>query len=259
MKPDNTEKINKTIQENNAIPLFYIESGSRLWRMASPDSDFDVRGFHLPSKKDYFDFKKRRDVIEKMDGDFDFSSFTLDKMFGLLSKSNATIFEWIRSDIVYLNEFPSWKDFQLGLIANIDFRALFYHYLYLAANTYELMASDKKFTYKTALYCIRGILSAKMALEQALPPLIIHDLFNEVGSDNSIVQIGQNCHLNKKDQSEKQPVTESERDSLLQNLRENIEALKKETMKSTNDPKKISDFLTDFSLSLKNKYYSGAE
>jgi len=44
------QEIEKLFQQRQDIPLFYIESGSRLWGMASPDSDYDVRGFHLPSK-----------------------------------------------------------------------------------------------------------------------------------------------------------------------------------------------------------------
>ncbi|NAR52291.1 hypothetical protein GPS64_16885 [Acinetobacter haemolyticus] len=48
-------EIEKLFQQRQDIPLFYIESGSRLWGMASPDSDYDVRGFHLPSKDQYFD------------------------------------------------------------------------------------------------------------------------------------------------------------------------------------------------------------
>ena len=54
----NIEKnIQQLFEERQDIPLFYIESGSRLWGMVSPDSDYDVRGFHLPSKDQYFDYK----------------------------------------------------------------------------------------------------------------------------------------------------------------------------------------------------------
>ncbi|MFW1808393.1 DNA polymerase beta superfamily protein [Acinetobacter ursingii] len=60
-------EIEKLFQQRQDIPLFYIESGSRLWGMASPDSDYDVRGFHLPSKDQYFDYKKHRDLIEIME------------------------------------------------------------------------------------------------------------------------------------------------------------------------------------------------
>ena len=92
----NIEKnIQQLFEERQDIPLFYIESSSRLWGIASPDSDYDVRSFHLPSKDQYFDYKKYRDLIEIMDGDFDFASYDLDKMFGLLAKSNP---RWHKSD-----------------------------------------------------------------------------------------------------------------------------------------------------------------
>ncbi len=87
------KKIEDIFKIKEEQPLFYIESGSRLWGVASPDSDYDVRGFHLQSKQQYFDFKKHRDIIEIMDGDLDFVSYDIDKMFGLLSKSNPTVFE----------------------------------------------------------------------------------------------------------------------------------------------------------------------
>ncbi|GAA4999593.1 hypothetical protein GCM10023206_00670 [Acinetobacter puyangensis] len=103
------QEIQNLFQCRDDTPLFYIESGSRLWGMASPDSDYDVRGFHLPSKAQYYDYRKHRDLIEIMDGDFDFVSYDLDKMFGLLAKSNPTVLEWVRAHIVYLNDFPEWE------------------------------------------------------------------------------------------------------------------------------------------------------
>ena len=127
-----TEEINSLFENRPEHPLFYIESGSRLWGIASPDSDFDVRGFHLQPKSQYFDFKKHRDLIEIMDGDFDFVSYEIDKMFGLLAKSNPTVFEWIRAHIIYFNKLPNWTETQKAIISNFDFKALYYHYLSLA-------------------------------------------------------------------------------------------------------------------------------
>jgi predicted nucleotidyltransferase len=142
------QEIDKLFKDIEEIPLFYIESGSRLWGVASPDSDYDVRGFHLQSKRQYFDFKKHRDIIEVMDGDFDFVSYDIDKMFGLLVKSNPTVFEWIRANIVYFNELPDWTTFQQDVITNFDFKALFHHYISLAKGNINLMETGKKFNLK---------------------------------------------------------------------------------------------------------------
>ena len=184
-------------------PLFYIESGSRLWGIASPDSDFDVRGFHLQSKRQYFDFKEHRDIIEVMDGDFDFVSYDIDKMFGLLVKSNPTVFEWVRANIVYFNELPDWTTFQQDVITNFDFKALFHHYISLAKGNINLMETGKKFTYKTAFYCIRGLLSAELATRQIIPELLIDDLFKQFDHDNEVLKIAKDSLERKKQQAEK--------------------------------------------------------
>lgn len=180
------ENLFRNIEEK---PLFYVESGSRLWGIASPDSDFDVRGFHLQSKKQYFDFKKHRNIIELIDGDFDFVSYDLDKMFGLLLKSNPTVLEWLRANIVYFNEFPDWANFQKEVIANLDFKTMFHHYLSLVKGHINLMETGKKFTYKVAFYGIRGLLSADLASRQVIPELLIDNLFGQFEQENEVLKI----------------------------------------------------------------------
>jgi len=67
--------------------------------------------------------------------------------------------------------------FFLVLIENIDYKSLFYHYISLAKGNVNLMESGKKFTYKTAFYCIRGLLSAELSSRQIIPELLINHLF----------------------------------------------------------------------------------
>lgn len=237
------------------IPLFYVESGSRLWGIASPDSDFDVRGFHLQSRRQYYDFKKHRDIIEISDGDFDFVSYDLDKMFGLLAKSNPTVFEWIRADIVYFNELPHWTVFRQDLIANIDFKALFHHYMSLAKGNMSLMDSGKKFTYKTAFYCIRGLLSADLATRKFIPALLIDDLFKQFEKDNEVLKIAQNSLERKKQQTEKQEVPEREKQIILPAIKKFAEQLENMTPESSNNRNKLERVLTDYCFDLKSVFY----
>lgn len=42
---------NNLFTNREEIPLFYVESVSKLWGINSPDSAYDVRGFHIQSKE----------------------------------------------------------------------------------------------------------------------------------------------------------------------------------------------------------------
>ena len=249
------QEIDNLFKDIDEKPLFYIESGSRLWGIASPDSDYDVRGFHLQSKQQYFDFKKHRDIIEVMDGDFDFVSYDIDKMFGLLVKSNPTVFEWIRANIIYFNELPDWTIFQQDVIANFDFKALFHHYISLAKGNINLMETGKKFTYKTAFYCIRGLLSADLATRQIIPELLIDDLFKQFDNDNDVLKIAKDSLERKKSQKEKEEVLESDKQKILNAIKEFTSKLELKAPDSSNNRQKLESVLTDYSFNLKIKFY----
>lgn len=249
------QKIDNLFKDLEEKPLFYIESGSRLWGIASPDSDFDVRGFHLQSKNQYFDFKKHRDIIEVMDGDFDFVSYDVDKMFGLLLKSNPTVFEWIRAHIIYFNELPDWEKFQKNVVENFDFKSLFHHYISLAKGNVNLMETGKKFTYKTVFYCIRGLLSADLATRKIIPELLIDDLFNQFEKENDVLKIAKNSLERKKQQTEKEEVIERDKQIILSAIKDFTKQLEIITPESSNNRDKLERILKEYSFNLKAEFY----
>lgn len=249
------QEIQNLFKERDDIPLFYIESGSRLWGMASPNSDYDVRGFHLPSKAQYYDYRKYRDLIEIMDGDFDFVSFDLNKMFGLLAKSNPTVLEWVRAHIVYFNEFPEWDKFSDGLLERIDYKALYYHYLSLAKGGMHVMQTADKFTYKKVFYSIRGLISAELASQQIMPELLITQLFEQIEIKDPLRHWAQDYLEIKKQQKEKAQVSEYEQQYILKLLNDKIEALNQRTIEPTNNLEKLQQYLTEYSFNLKQHFY----
>jgi len=249
------KRIDKVFAISVEIPLFYVESGSRLWGIASPDSDYDVRGFHLQTKKQYFDFKKHRDIIEIMDGDFDFVSYDIDKMFGLLAKSNATVFEWIRANIIYLNHLPEWSALQKNIIGNIDFKALFHHYISLAKGSFHLIETGRNFTYKKTFYCIRGLLSAELASEKIIPELLIDHLFDQFEMENDVLKIAKESLEKKKQQNEKDELTESDKSRITAAIKNYIDQLGQKTVENSNNRSKLESVLTDYSFNLKSQFY----
>ncbi len=247
--------IQKIFEITNDIPLFYVESGSRLWGIASPDSDYDVRGFHLQSKHHYFDFKPHRDIIEVMDGDFDFVSYDIDKMFGLLSKSNPTVFEWVRAHIIYFNALPDWQKLQADIVANFDFKALFHHYISLSKSQLHLMENDKLFTYKKTFYCIRGLLSADLATRQIIPALLIDDLFNQFETENAILRIAKESLERKKQKMEKESIPENEKRAILLAVHQFVDELANKAPESSKNRHVLDSVLSAYSIKLKSELY----
>ena len=83
--------------------LFAIESGSRAWGFASPDSDFDVRFVYARPRDWYLSLKPGRDVIElPLIGDDDINGWDIQKALNLALKPNPVLLEWLSSPIRYI-------------------------------------------------------------------------------------------------------------------------------------------------------------
>ena len=96
-------ELKKIEAEYNVKILLAVESGSRAWGFASPDSDYDVRFIYIRPKEDYLRLEDVRDVIElPINDDLDINGWDLQKALRLLYRSNPTLFEWFSSPIVYM-------------------------------------------------------------------------------------------------------------------------------------------------------------
>ena len=102
--------IQKEIQENlNAIEnqydvkiLLAVESGSRAWGFASPDSDYDVRFIYVHRAEEYLRIDTMKDVIEwQLDEVLDINGWDLRKALLAFGKGNPNVMEWANSPIIY--------------------------------------------------------------------------------------------------------------------------------------------------------------
>lgn len=71
----------REIEETEQVTVLYaVESGSRTWDFASPDSDFDVRFIYMRQRKDYLRLETVRDVLEyPIDDTWDVSGWDVKK------------------------------------------------------------------------------------------------------------------------------------------------------------------------------------
>lgn len=167
----------KQIEKDRQVKiLFAVESGSRLWRMSSKDSDYDVRFVFVQPIENYLSVKN--DITTNAvisctfeHGLIDMSGFDIFKYCKLLLKSNPSVIEWIQSDILYYGKKPA----NLQKIALREFNptALYYHYKSMCKYNYQkYLASKQEVTYKKYLYAMRGLVNAKYVQKTGeLPPI----------------------------------------------------------------------------------------
>lgn len=158
--------------------LYACESGSRAWGFASPDSDYDVRFIYTRSAADYLSIRERRDVIEvPVNEVLDISGWDIRKGLQLYLKSNAPLYEWLQSPIVYM-ETGGFKE-ELVMLAATYFsnRAGCHHYLSMAKNTFENDLQKETVRIKKYFYALRPLLSALWIVErESIPPMTFDQL-----------------------------------------------------------------------------------
>lgn len=64
MREEIKAQLRRIEEEQNIKMLLAVESGSRAWGFASPDSDYDARFVYIRRPEDYLRLDAVRDVIE---------------------------------------------------------------------------------------------------------------------------------------------------------------------------------------------------
>jgi len=171
------QKLNEIEQKENVKILHCIESGSRAWGFASPDSDYDVRFVYVRPKEYYLRLDKTRDVIEwQLDDTLDINGWDIQKTLRLLHKSNPTVFEWDNSPIVYKSS-DEWEKVRALINEYFSPKAGLYHYLSTAKTNYRDYLKGDKVRLKKYFYVLRPLLACRYILDKGQPPPM---LFSEL-------------------------------------------------------------------------------
>lgn len=178
-KEDLDKKLSELEKSENIRILHCIESGSRAWGFASPDSDYDVRFIYVRPKEFYLRLDKTRDVIEwQLDDVWDINGWDLSKALRLLHKSNPTMFEWDSSPIVYRTT-EEWQSLD-GLINDcFCSRPGAWHYLSMAKGNYREYLRGEEVRLKKYFYVLRPILACEWIIKEGTPPPMLFSELSE--------------------------------------------------------------------------------
>lgn len=192
IRQDILHRLQRAEQEHQVRILFAIESGSRAWGFASPNSDYDVR-FVYAHPRDWYlavDLEERRDVIEyPIVDDIDLNGWDVRKALRLLWKSNPALIEWLQSPITYC-EHGDFRQQALALLPAIytSERGL-YHYRSMASKNYRGYLKQDEVPLKKYFYVLRPLLAARWIADgRGAPPMEFERLLAMLNADEAQVR-----------------------------------------------------------------------
>jgi uncharacterized protein len=178
-------QLHRTEVQHEVRVLLAIESGSRAWGFASPNSDWDVRFIYVPRLPWYLRVDAPRDVIElPISGDLDINGWELRKALALMQKCNPTLLEWLDSPLIYLQDEAAMAQFRaLGREFFMPL-ACWHHYRSMARTNYREYLQSANVKLKKYLYVLRPLLACKWIEQGRGPaPMLFQTLFDELVQD----------------------------------------------------------------------------
>lgn len=162
------------IEKDKGIQIRYAcESGSRAWGFPSPDSDFDIRFIYLHSREWYLSVNEGEDNIRVMPNDLlDGNGWDFRKFLRLMHASNSTVYEWLSSPIVYIENKPFTDGLWDLALGYFQPKKVMHHYLGIATGMLEKEFQTSEVKIKKYFYVLRPVLSAAWIAEKGSPPPI---------------------------------------------------------------------------------------
>lgn len=208
MKARIVEELERIQIEQKVRVLLAIESGSRAWGFASPDSDYDVRFIYAHPTDWYVSIAEPRDVIEAMlPGDLDLCGWDLRKTLRLFAKCNLALNEWIGSPLSYA-EAPEFRR-QLAELIPTFFNpiAAMNHYCNMAERALAENYKDGKIGIKKLFYVLRPLYACRWIEHlQTQPPTEFDQLIDTEWTDHAEQDWVKELVLRKGSAKEAQPL-----------------------------------------------------
>ena len=182
MKDAIVKALTEQAEARNCRILLAVESGSRAWGFASPDSDYDIRAVYVKPLDWYLGIEEpMSDTWEAMlPGELDVSAWDLRKALRQFQKSNASFLEWLGSPIVYSD---------CGLIGELKgmIDSVFnpthvaYHYASMFRHAMEDKAVDGTIGVKKLCYALRANAAVDWVVrKKTMPPTVFASMLEEL-------------------------------------------------------------------------------
>jgi predicted nucleotidyltransferase len=193
--PDARREIQSRLQaaqaEHDVRVLLAVESGSRAWGFASPNSDFDARFIYV-NRPDWYlsvGLEEQRDVIEyPIVDEMDINGWDLRKALRLFRSSNPGFVEWIQSPIVYATQ-GRFHDRVRELLPQVySIERGVHHYRSMAKTNFRGYLQAERVPLKKYFYVLRPLLSVRwLEREQQPAPIEFQRLLHTVDGEPGLL------------------------------------------------------------------------
>jgi hypothetical protein len=179
--------------------LYAVESGSRAWGFASPDSDWDVRFLYVHRPEWYLSIDDHKDSIEQMlPQDLDLSGWELRKALRLFRKSNPPLLEWLQSPIIYQDAYSTADQMRTMLTQFFNPKSCAYHYLSMANGNFRDYLKGDTVRLKKYFYILRPILACDWIEQKGnMPPTEFAPLLTEMVPEGALREAIENLITRK--------------------------------------------------------------
>jgi len=190
VKEEILKRLRSTEVKEGVRILMAIESGSRAWGFASPNSDYDVRFIYLREKDWYLavDLEEKRDVIEyPIVDEIDLNGWDVRKALKLYWKSNPSFVEWIQSPMIYINS-GCFREESRKILPDIySVEKGIYHYRSMAKTNYRGYLRDDMVPLKKYFYVLRPLFAIQWLEKYGSAAPIEFNKVLELLEDNELV------------------------------------------------------------------------
>lgn len=226
------QQLDRIETQHNVRILLAIESGSRAWGFASPDSDYDVRFIYYHPQSWYLSVFEQRDVIElPVDDVLDINGWDVRKALRLLWKSNAALLEWLHSPIVYRAQDAQRQHLDALICHAFLPRASTHHYLAMAQQAQRAIAASPQASLKKYFYALRACLCSLWIVRfNSVPPVRFQELLTTLLEPNNDVAKRIQQYLTVKTEQQEQatiahdPLLDTYLNRTLQHCADNVPA-----------------------------------
>lgn len=227
--------------------LLAVETGSRAWGFASPDSDFDVRLIYVKDADWYIKLAEGKDHLSYMssDGELDLTGWELRKALRLMAKSNASLLERIQSPIVYFAKDGFAQEMQK--LANEFYSkvAVLHHYMSMAFKSMGSIDGQSTYRLKSLFYALRASCACLWVLENDQnPPIVFTEMLDGITIPDSVkLRISE---LTKLKSTRSESYLHSGEDELIEFVKDSLSKSKaaKDSLKSNRgEMSKLDEFL----------------